>query len=213
MPFRIIAGACVLIATGLLAGFLWLATEASPVYGGPALAGLALGDFETGVRIAGRHLSCADSGPAALQATCAVDVAGQPLRVEVVYADADRVTFPRCQVRYAAREAACEAALFVVQGPAWAQVEAGALGLTTDDLQTLAARFPGSQWNEANWTWTGFWAALGAALLLGLTVGRWVAPQIRARRFWIVAGLSSLAFFFAFTIGLMTVISGLALID
>lgn len=214
MTIKFVSGVFALIAVALAAGFLWLATEASPVFGGPALAGLALGDFETGVRIAGRHLSCADAGPTATQAACRLDVAGQPLSVDVVYSDADRAAFSSCRATYADRAAACGAAFFVVQGPAWAEIQDPAtLGLTATDLQGLAARYPASAWSEANWTWTGFLVALTAAVLLGLAVAGWIGGRLRARRFWITAGLAALASFFALTIGLMTVLSGLALID
>lgn len=214
MSLKIIPTVLALIAVGLAAGFLWLAAEASPVFGGPALAGLALGDFQTGVRVAGRHLSCADAGPAAEQATCHLDVAGQRLSVEVVYADANRAAFSRCRAAYADRAVACEAAFLVAQGPAWAEIrDPAALGLTATDLTGLAARYPASTWSEGNWTWTSFLVALATALLLGLAVAGWIGGRLRARRFWITAGLAALASFFALTIGLMTVLSGLALID
>lgn len=214
MTIKHLSAVLLLLAAGLAAGFLWLASSASPVFGGPALAGLALGEYPAGVRIAGRHLRCADGGPAALQAACALDVAGQALRVEAAYADADRIAFARCAAIYGERTAPCAAGRFTVQGPAFAQVlDPAALGLTPADLQALAARYPGSNWDEAAWTWTGFLAALAAALLAGLAVAGWIGGRPRARRFWITAGLSALACFFALTIGLMTVLSGLALVD
>lgn len=212
MSSKFLSAVLALLAAGVVAVYLWLAAGASPVFGGPALAGVALGEYETGVRIAGQHLSCAASpgGPAA----CTLEVAGQTLRVEAAYGDEDRRTMTRCEAAYGGRTTPCEAAPFTVQGPAFAGVrDLAALGLTPAAVQALAARYPGSSWNEAVWTWIGFLAGLLAAALLGVAVGGWVVGDLRDRRFWITVGLSTLACFFALTIGMMTVLSGLALVD
>lgn len=201
------------LTVGLLGGFLWLAANASPVFGGPALAGIALGRASGDVRVVGRHLTCADAGPATQTATCSLDVAGQPLRVAVTFGDEYRETFAECTAEYAGRQAACEPAQYVVQSPSLARVDAAALGLSDADLAAVEARYPGSGLPEGGWTWLGVGVALVGALSLGASIGAWVGRPAFSARFWITAGLTALALFFAITIGLMTVISGLALLD
>ena len=201
---------CLFLAAGLLAGYLALAANASPVFGGPALAGIALGRPDGDLRIVGRHLSCA--GAEALT-TCSVDVGGRPLRVTVGFADPYHDEFTRCEAEYAGGTFSCEASRYAIQSPGMARVDAAALGLTEADLAAVIARYPGSDWPEGGWTWLGMGTALLSAALAGLAVGGWVGRPVFGRRFWITTGLVSLGWFFAAIIGLMTVISGLALVD
>lgn len=201
------------LSAAMAAGYLALAASASPVFGAPPLAGIAFSSPDGDVRVVGRSLECASENGAPLTAVCTVMVAGVPLSVTVVFENPDREAFARCRAAYGGRSAPCQPAQYVVQSPAFARIESAELGLTAQAVAEVQARYPASRLPEGGWTWLGAAIALVSAVGMGLGVAGWIHQPLFSRRYWITAGLTALALFFALTIGLMTAISGLALID
>jgi hypothetical protein len=200
------------------------------------IVGLALGSHGAEVRIPHRALDCQSVEPRATSETCRVELAGQPLVVEVTYAQVTRTGFGRCVVTYGQTQLECWANYFALTGgpPRYAAIPVVQPGqapvtdqwnptahvftyrgphveLDEETLRALAEQYPIDNYFERNWdaliSEVSSWVAL---LVGGLTYAltRGIAREPRFRIDWFSRRWASVAFATVAASGVLLLMGG-----